>query len=44
MDLEGDGQVELLLHAAWPSQRVRLIREDGTELVGTEVENCDCGC
>jgi hypothetical protein len=44
MDLEGDGQVELLLHATWPSQRVRLIREDGTELAGAEVENCDCGC
>ena len=44
MDLEGDGQVELLLHATWPAQRVRLIREDGTELAGTEVENCDCGC
>ena len=44
MDLEGDGQVELLLHATWPAQRVRLIREDGTELAGAEVENCDCGC
>ena len=44
MDLEGDGQVELLLHATWPAQRVRLIREDGTELAGSKVDNCDCGC
>jgi hypothetical protein len=44
LDLEGDGQVELLLHASWPAQRVRLIREDGSEVVGAEVENCDCGC
>ncbi|HEX8825365.1 MAG TPA: hypothetical protein VF794_35955 [Archangium sp.] len=44
MDLEGDGQVEVLLHASWPAQRVRLIREDGTELAGTAVENCDSGC
>jgi hypothetical protein len=44
MDLEGDGKVELLLHEPWPAQRVRLIREDGTEVAGAEVENCDCGC
>ncbi|MFL5353140.1 hypothetical protein [Archangium sp.] len=44
LDLEGDGQVELLLHESWPSQAVRLIREDGTEVAGAAVENCDCGC
>jgi hypothetical protein len=44
LDLEGDGQVELLLHESWPAQVVRLIREDGTEVAGAAVENCDCGC
>lgn len=44
MDLEGDGKVELLLHESWPAQAVRLIREDGTEVAGAAVENCDCGC
>ncbi|HEX8436403.1 hypothetical protein, partial [Archangium sp.] len=44
LDLEGDGQVELLLNASWPTHRVRLIREDGSEVVWSEVENCDCGC
>ncbi|QRK08783.1 hypothetical protein JQX13_00945 [Archangium violaceum] len=44
LDLEGDGQLELLLHESWPSQTVRLVREDGTEVAGASVENCDCGC
>lgn len=44
LDLEGDGKVELLLHDSWPTQRVRLVREDGSEVAGAEVENCDCGC
>ncbi|PTL79401.1 hypothetical protein DAT35_35000 [Vitiosangium sp. GDMCC 1.1324] len=44
LDLEGDGAVELLLHESWPSQAMRLVREDGTEVAGAVVENCDCGC
>jgi hypothetical protein len=44
LDLEGDGQVELLLQESWPALAVRLIREDGTEVAGAAVENCDCGC
>ncbi|WP_257454650.1 hypothetical protein [Archangium lipolyticum] len=44
MDLEGDGQVELLLHDSWPAQTARVIREDGSEVAGAVVENCDCGC
>jgi hypothetical protein len=44
LDLEGDGQVELLLHDSWPSQTARVIREDGSEVAGAVVENCDWGC
>lgn len=44
LDLEGDGKVELLLHASWPADTVRLVREDGTEVAGAVVENCDDGC
>jgi hypothetical protein len=44
LDLEGDGKVELLVQEAWPAQAVRLLHEDGSELAGAVVENCDCGC
>ncbi len=44
LDLEGDGKVELLVQETWPAQAVRLLREDGSELAGAVVENCDCGC
>ncbi|WP_375771576.1 hypothetical protein NR798_11980 [Archangium gephyra] len=44
LDLEGDGKMELLVQEGWPSQAVRLLREDGSELAGAVVENCDCGC
>ncbi|MGZ3458256.1 MAG: hypothetical protein ACXU86_07065 [Archangium sp.] len=44
MDLEGDGKVELLLHESSFSGAVRLLREDGSEVAGAAVENCDCGC
>lgn len=44
LDLEGDGKVELLVQESWPSRAVRLLREDGAELAGAVVENCDCGC
>ncbi|MCY1075388.1 hypothetical protein [Archangium lansingense] len=44
LDLEGDGKVELLVQESWPSQAVRLLKEDGSELAGAVVENCDCGC
>jgi hypothetical protein len=44
LDLEGDGTVELLVQESWPAQTVRLVREDGAEVAGAVVENCDCGC
>jgi len=44
LDLEGDGRVELLLRETWPAGTLRLVREDGTEVAGDVVENCDCGC
>ncbi|HYO58268.1 hypothetical protein [Archangium sp.] len=44
LDLEGDGKVELLVQESWPSHSVRLLREDGSEVAGAVVENCDCGC
>ncbi|AKJ01408.1 hypothetical protein ATI61_103115 [Archangium gephyra] len=44
LDLEGDGKVELLVQESWPAQAVRLLGEDGSELAGAVVENCDCGC
>jgi len=44
LDLEGDGKVELLVQESWPAQAVRLLHEDGSELAGAVVENCDCGC
>jgi hypothetical protein len=44
LDLEGDGQVELLLNQTWVGRRTRLVREDGTEVAGAEVEFCDSGC
>lgn len=44
LDLEGDGKVELLLHTPWPADTVRLVREDGSEVAGAVVENCDYGC
>jgi hypothetical protein len=44
MDLEGDGRLELLMRESSPLDWVGLVREDGTVLVGAEVENCDCGC
>lgn len=44
LDLEGDGKVELLVQESWPAQAARLLHEDGSELAGAVVENCDCGC
>ncbi len=44
LDLEGDGKLELLVQESWPAQAVRLLQEEGTELAGAVVENCDCGC
>ena len=44
MDLEGDGQVELLVRETWPADTLRLVREDGTEVAGAVVEHCDSGC
>ncbi|OJT18413.1 hypothetical protein BO221_40815 [Archangium sp. Cb G35] len=44
LDLEGDGKVELLVQESWPARAARLLHEDGSELAGSVVENCDCGC
>lgn len=44
LDLEGDGRVELLLDQSWTGRHLRLVREDGTEVAGSEVEFCDSGC
>lgn len=44
MDLEGDGTVELLTRDPADSQRMALVREDGTPMATGFLPNCDCGC
>jgi|GEM_PF-1505084 len=44
MDLEGDGQVELLTRDPADPQRMAIVREDGTPRAASFLPNCDCGC
>jgi hypothetical protein len=41
VDLEGDGQVELLTRRG---DAVSILTEDGAERASSDVPNCDCGC
>jgi len=41
VDLEGDGQVELLTRHG---DSVAVVDEDGTYRVSSDMPNCDCGC
>ncbi|MDY7226331.1 hypothetical protein [Hyalangium rubrum] len=44
LDVEGDGQVELLTRTQEFTSRVALVREDGAPLAASFLPNCDCGC
>jgi hypothetical protein len=44
MDLEGDGSLELLTRDPADPQRMAIVREDGTQVAGSFLPNCDCGC